>query len=257
MNLLKAFSRRSFLIVMILMTLLFVIINGLLWVGYQAGSEVIASLERISDQPPGLVEFLKEINFYRQLAATYFLPISGAFFFIYAIVFWFFIRIVNGGLFKKAQKSIAPETKKRLVDTAEDSRKKEEEKKEHDRRLFLYLIALLQREGRLLDFFSENLDLYEDDQIGAAVRNIHQNCKKVVDKNLNLRPVVDQNEGEEITVEPDFDPNAVKLTGNVTGDPPFKGILRHKGWQTQKPELPTLSAGQDSRIIAPAEVEIV
>ncbi len=250
----KAFSRRTLFVVLMFMLLLFGIINGLLSVGYQAISEMILALERIPDPPSQLVEFVNEIVVYKQLAETYFLPISGAFFFVFAIVLWFFLRIINGGLFKKEQKTVSPKTKK---GPAEESRKIKEEKREQDRRIYLYLISLLQREGRLLDFFSENLDLYEDSQIGAAVRNIHQNCKKVVDKNLSLRPVVDKNEGEEIVVEPDFDPNAIKLTGNVTGDPPFKGILRHKGWQTEKPELPTLSSGQDSRIIAPAEVEVV
>ncbi|MBW2249010.1 MAG: DUF2760 domain-containing protein [Deltaproteobacteria bacterium] len=54
-----------------------------------------------------------------------------------------------------------------------------------------------------------------------------------------------------------FDPDAIKLTGNVTGEPPFTGVLRHKGWRTRKLELPALSGGQDARIIAPAEVEIL
>jgi len=69
--------------------------------------------------------------------------------------------------------------------------------------------------------------------------------------------VIDRSEGEEIQVEPGFDPDAIKLTGNVTGEPPFKGILRHKGWRTRKLELLALSGGQDARIIAPAEVEIL
>ena len=108
-----------------------------------------------------------------------------------------------------------------------------------------------------MDFFSEDLNLYEDAQIGGAVRAIHENCKKAVNKSLSLEAVIDRKEGEEIQVEPGFDPDAVKLTGNVTGEPPFKGILRHKGWRTRKLELPDLSGGQDVRIICPAEVEII
>lgn len=257
MNLLKAYSRRSFFVVLVFMVLLFTVINGFLWVCFQMGSQMISVLGQIPDQPPELTEILKEITYYKQLAEIYFLPISGGFFFLFTIIFWFFLRIVNGGLFKKTQIPFPAEKKKRSADVPDDSKKIEKEKREQNQRLFLYLLSLLQREGRLLDFFSENLDLYEDDQIGAAVRSIHQNCKKVIDKNLSPRPVVDRNEGEEITVEPNFDPNAIKLTGNVIGDPPFKGVLRHKGWQTQKLELPTLSSGQDSKIIAPAEVEIL
>jgi hypothetical protein len=239
------------------MFLLFIIVNGLLWVSFHMGSQMISALGQIPDQPPELTEFLREITYYKQLAETFFLPISAGFFIIFSLIFWLFLRIANAGLFKKAQKSVVVEKKKQPADVPGDSKKIEKERMEQDHRLFLYLFSLLQREGRLLDFFSENLDLYEDDQIGAAVRSIHQNCKKVIDKNLSPRPVVDRDEGEEITVEPNFDPNAIKLTGNVTGDPPFKGVLRHKGWQTQKLELPTLSSGQDSKIIAPAEVEIL
>ena len=38
------------------------------------------------------------------------------------------------------------------------------------------ILAALQREGRLIDFLEEDLSAYEDAQIGAAVRNIHQGC---------------------------------------------------------------------------------
>jgi hypothetical protein len=65
-----------------------------------------------------------------------------------------------------------------------------------------------------------------------------------------------QAEGERVTVDVDFDPGAIKLTGKVVGKPPFSGIIRHKGWQVGKVKLPTLSGRQNAEIIAPAEVEI-
>jgi Domain of unknown function (DUF2760) len=130
------------------------------------------------------------------------------------------------------------------------------EKKEQDKRLFLYMLTVLQREGRLMDFFSEDLTPFEDAQIGAAVRSIHENCKKVVLKSLAPKPVIDEEEGATITVPSGFDPSAIKLVGNVSGNPPFSGILRHRGWQAKKTELPTLSSTQNASIISPAEVEI-
>src|SRR5262249_54971860 len=42
----------------------------------------------------------------------------------------------------------------------------------------LRLLALLQREGRLLDFLMEDVQPYTDAQIGAAVRDIHRNSRK-------------------------------------------------------------------------------
>ena len=124
-------------------------------------------------------------------------------------------------------------------------------------RLFLHLLAVLQREGRLVDFLFENLNAYSDAQIGTAVRSIHENCRKVMDKYLAPQAVVRENEGDAITVEKGFDPSAVKLTGNVTGEPPFKGTVRHRGWKVRKLELPTLSGMPDPGIIAPAEIEVL
>ena len=114
----------------------------------------------------------------------------------------------------------------------------------------------MQKDGRLIDFFAEDLTHFEDDQIGAAVRGIHENCKKIIDKYLSLKPVIEKDEGEEITVQSGFDPSSIKLTGNVSGEPPFTGILKHKGWQVTTNNLPKLSDKVDSKLIAPAEVEI-
>lgn len=130
------------------------------------------------------------------------------------------------------------------------------QKRDQEKRLLLYLFAILQREGRLMDFFAEDLTPFEDGQIGAAVRSIHENCKKIVTKTLSPKPVIDQEEGSTVSVPPGFDPSSIKLIGNVSGDPPFSGILRHRGWQANKAEIPTLSSTQNAAIISPAEVEI-
>lgn len=125
-----------------------------------------------------------------------------------------------------------------------------------ERRLFLHLFTMMQREGRLMDFLNEDLDQYEDSQIGSAVRAIHASCLQIVREYLDPRPIMAQAEGERVTVDVDFDPGAIKLTGKVVGEPPFSGIIRHKGWQVGKVKLPKLSGRQNAEIIAPAEVEI-
>ena len=107
-----------------------------------------------------------------------------------------------------------------------------------------------------MDFFQEDLEMYEDEQIGAAVRSIHANCRKTLEKSLAMTSVIDENEGDEITVEAGFNPEVIKLTGRVIGEPPFTGIVRHKGWRAQKADLPELAATKDPTIISPAEVEI-
>lgn len=128
--------------------------------------------------------------------------------------------------------------------------------KRKEQRLFLHMISLLQRKGRLVDFFAEDLGSYEDAQIGAAVREIHATCRQVVEKSLSLKPVIESMEGETVTVEEGFDPGAIKLVGKVSGSPPFSGVLRHRGWQAGKMEMPTFSGDQEATVIAPAEVEI-
>ena len=161
-----------------------------------------------------------------------------------AVIVWLFVR---PGL-KKEPTSVKP------LKTAPKSDLQDRELS--DRRLFLHLFSAMQRDGRLMDFLSEDLDQYEDAQIGSAVRNIHAGCKQVILKYLNPKPVMTQAEGEQTVVAEDFDPGLITLTGKVVGDPPFNGIIRHKGWQTGKVNLPKLSGRQNARVIAPAEIEV-
>lgn len=120
----------------------------------------------------------------------------------------------------------------------------------------LAFLALLQREGRLLDFLRESLDDYEDSDIGAAVRDIHRGCKKVIDEHLTIEPVMPGEEESDVTVPRGFDPHEIRLVGESTGEPPFKGVLRHHGWRVTDVSLPTLGEGVDRRVLAPAEVEV-
>jgi hypothetical protein len=127
---------------------------------------------------------------------------------------------------------------------------------EHHRDGALALLALLQREGRLVDFLREDLDDYDDEDIGASVRDIHRGCRKVLDEHLDLEPVMPGEEDEDVNVPKGFDPGEIRLVGDVAGDPPFKGVMRHHGWRVTKAKLPTLSDGVDRHVLAPAEVEI-
>lgn len=118
------------------------------------------------------------------------------------------------------------------------------------------LLALMQREGRLMDFLLEDIQAYSDDQVGAAVRDIHRHCKKVVQEHLTLEPVLPHKEGDQVPVPAGFDPSAIRLTGNVTGEPPFKGELKHHGWRVKEIKLAPAPEGQDQFVVQPAEVEL-
>ena len=54
----------------------------------------------------------------------------------------------------------------------------------------IQLLAILQRKGRLVDFLQEDLSAYADDQIGAAVRPIHEGCKQALAETMTLEPVM-------------------------------------------------------------------
>lgn len=119
------------------------------------------------------------------------------------------------------------------------------------------VLALLQREGRLLDFLLEDIQAYPNEQIGAAVRDIHRNCQKALKEHITLEPVMPgKQEGETVEVKPGFDPSAIRLTGNVTGQPPFRGTLQHHGWRAKEVKLQKPAEGQDGFVLQPAEVEL-
>jgi hypothetical protein len=122
------------------------------------------------------------------------------------------------------------------------------------------MLALLQREGRFVDFVREDLAGYSDAQVGAAVRDIHAGCRRTLDRYVTLQAVVAGREGDAVTVGQDqpFDPAAFHLVGNVTGQPPFRGTLLHAGWRVSQVQLPPLSSqGTSGRsIVAPAQIEV-
>jgi hypothetical protein len=118
------------------------------------------------------------------------------------------------------------------------------------------MLALLQRDGRLIDFLMEDLAGYTDAQVGAAVRDVHAGCRGVVSRYLTLDAVVSGKEGESTAVDRDVDPASIRLVGNVTGQPPFRGTLLHRGWRATRLELPPLAPQAARPLVAPAEIEV-
>jgi hypothetical protein len=121
----------------------------------------------------------------------------------------------------------------------------------------LLLLAALQREARLVDFLKEPIDAYADDQVGAAVREIHRESGKVLERVFALERILAEDEGAAIEIPAGYDAARFRLTGSVGDQPPFRGTLVHHGWAATTCNLPTF-AGRDeaARVIAPAEVEV-
>ncbi len=121
----------------------------------------------------------------------------------------------------------------------------------------LDLLAALQREARFVDFVKEDLGGYSDAQIAAAVRDVHRDCRSVVERVFAPAPVVEAAEGAELSVPTGNEAAAYKLVGQVVGQPPFRGKLCHHGWKATRSELPAWTGSAEAaRIIAPAEVEV-
>ena len=120
----------------------------------------------------------------------------------------------------------------------------------------LQILGILQRDSRLIDFLMEDIAGYSDDQVGAAVRSLHDQCHQSLTRYLQLSPVIDGVEGT-FTKVVNHDPASVKLLGNVPANGKASGgLLRHKGWRADKIDLPPLAGSQNTAVLSPAEIEI-
>ena len=115
------------------------------------------------------------------------------------------------------------------------------------------ILSLLQRDARLVDFLMEDISAYSDEQVGAAVRDVQAQSKQSLERYLQFQPVIDGVEGTYTKTE-GIPQGAIKLIGNVpaNGKAPG-GLLRHKGWQAAKVDLPAALPGA---VLAPAEIEV-
>jgi hypothetical protein len=120
----------------------------------------------------------------------------------------------------------------------------------------LQLLMVLQREGRLIDFVQQDIASFPDADVGAAARVVHLGCRRALERTVVLEPIRDEKEGSSLSLEAGFDPKAYRLVGNVQGQPPYHGKLRHRGWRVKDITLEEPLATATLTIVAPAEVEL-
>lgn len=120
----------------------------------------------------------------------------------------------------------------------------------------LRLLAILQQSGRLIDFLKEDISSFSDAQVGGAVRKIHEDCARIIEELVTIRPIMEEDEGMMMTVPLGYDPLSIKVVGKVKGEPPFKGVLVHRGWKAHKRSLPKKTGEQSTDVLCPAEVEV-
>lgn len=119
----------------------------------------------------------------------------------------------------------------------------------------VHMLAILQR-GRLVDFLQEDITSFPDGDVGAAARAVHEGCRKELAAYVKFQTVMQQEEGSRVGVPAGFDASTIRLTGNVVGNPPFNGELKHRGWKAVDVSFPAPPKGMDPTIVAAAEVEL-
>ena len=87
------------------------------------------------------------------------------------------------------------------------------------------LLATLQREARFVDIVMEPLADYSDAQVGAATRDVLRDCRQTLERLFAICPVVEAAEGAAHETPAKPDAARYRLTGNVAGEPPYRGKL--------------------------------
>jgi hypothetical protein len=102
----------------------------------------------------------------------------------------------------------------------------------------------------------ENISAAPDAQVGLAVKDIHRKAQAVLKQHLVLETVLKAEEGETVTVPRGFDPSAIRVLGNVSGEPPYTGQVQHPGWRVKELKLNAPPPGADEFVLQAAEVQV-
>ena len=120
----------------------------------------------------------------------------------------------------------------------------------------LRVLSMLQAEARLVDFLMEDISGAPDAAVGAGVREVQKKASAALKKYIVIESVLGGTEGDRVTVPKGFSPSAIRVLGNVTGEPPYTGELQHAGWTVKELKLPGIAEGQDPFVLQPAEVQM-
>ena len=120
----------------------------------------------------------------------------------------------------------------------------------------LTLLAALQREARFVDFLQEDLQPYDDAQVGAIVRDVHRGCAGVVKRMFDVKPLTDAAEGSSLTIDAPVDPLKYQISGSAKDSGSVTGTVVHPGWQATHCDVPVWTGKEDAAlVIAPVEIE--
>ena len=123
----------------------------------------------------------------------------------------------------------------------------------------LNFLSLLQDKGRFIDFVMGDIAQYPDEKIGAAARVVHQGCKDLLMRYFSIAPIMDDEEGKQVTVSPDSNHHEIRVIGGDLNGAEKQGTILHRGWRATEVKLPRVN--QDAidsaeNVIVPAEVNL-
>src|SRR3954447_6420313 len=104
-------------------------------------------------------------------------------------------------------------------------------------------LAIFQERGRLIDFLMDDITTYDDAQVGAAARVVHQGCKTALEEHFRIGPIRGESEGSSVTISAGYAADEYRLIGKINGPGPFSGTLLHHGWKINSVNLPRLVRG--------------
>ena len=105
---------------------------------------------------------------------------------------------------------------------------------------------------RLIDLIHEDLDQYQDAQVGAAARPCLKQCRQSLDRMLKIEKLFDAAENDSVPVDGSASPAQVRWVGE-TASQSGEAKLVHAGWKATVTELPQWSGkAEDAEVIAPA-----
>jgi Domain of unknown function (DUF2760) len=90
----------------------------------------------------------------------------------------------------------------------------------------------------------DDITTYDDAQVGAAARFVHQGCKAALKEHFSIRPIREESEGSSVAIPAGYAADEYRLIGKISGPGAFLGTLLHHGWKTDSGEPSAPRAGR-------------
>ena len=106
----------------------------------------------------------------------------------------------------------------------------------------------------------DDITSYNNEQVGAAARVVHQGCSKVMGEFFTIAPLHEGPEGDVLELKPGYNPAEYRPAGKLAEGAQIRRKIVHRGWKATEVKLPRLAesaaASDKGLVISPAEVEV-